>query len=44
VLYVLLGPETWQLVTAELDHDAPAYQQWLDTTLGATFSAPASQP
>lgn len=37
VLYVLLGPETWQLVTGELGHDDTAYEQWLETTLRATF-------
>jgi AcrR family transcriptional regulator len=37
VLYVLLGPETWQLVTQELGRDDEGYEQWLESTLRATF-------
>ena len=37
VLYVLLGPETWQLMTVELGRDDEGYAQWLENTLRATF-------
>jgi hypothetical protein len=37
VLYVLLGPETWQLVTRELGRDDEGYEQWLESSLRATF-------
>ena len=34
MLYVLLGPENWQLIRLELGRDAPHYRRWLRTTLG----------
>jgi AcrR family transcriptional regulator len=37
VLYVLLGPETWQLVTGERGHGDAGYAAWLERTLRATF-------
>lgn len=37
VLYVLLGPETWLLVTGELGRDDDGYESWLENTLRATF-------
>ncbi len=37
LLYVMLGPETWQLMTAELGHDNDTYQEWLENTLRASF-------
>ena len=39
VLYVLLGPETWHLMVAELGHDDATYQDWLQGTLIAGFLA-----
>lgn len=38
VLYVLLGPETWQLMTGERGHDDAGYAAWLESTLRATFA------
>ena len=37
VLYVLLGPETWQLMTAELGSGDDSYRSWLEDTLVSTF-------
>jgi AcrR family transcriptional regulator len=37
LLYVLLGPETWQLMTGELGRDDEGYEDWLQSTLLATF-------
>ena len=37
LLYVLIGPETWQLMTTELGHTDETYQHWLQATLTASF-------
>jgi AcrR family transcriptional regulator len=37
VLYVLLGPETWQLITGELSNTNDSYQAWLERSLLTTF-------
>jgi AcrR family transcriptional regulator len=37
LLYVLLGPESWSLVRRELGRDAPAYREWLEVSLLASF-------
>ncbi len=38
VLYVLLGPETWHLMTTELGHNDSSYRRWLESTLISTFT------
>jgi AcrR family transcriptional regulator len=38
VLYVLLGPENWDLLRRELGHGEGHYREWLSTTLMACFS------
>lgn len=37
LLYILLGPETWHLMTTELGHTDETYQYWLQDTLTAAF-------
>ena len=37
LLYVLLGPESWSLVRRELGRDTPAYREWLEVSLLASF-------
>ena len=39
VLYVLLGPENWDLIRRELGHTEAHYADWLRTTLTTSFSA-----
>jgi AcrR family transcriptional regulator len=39
LLYVLLGPENWDLIRRELGHTRPHYRDWLRTTLIASFSS-----
>jgi AcrR family transcriptional regulator len=38
LLYVLLGPENWDLIRRELGHTRTHYRDWLRTTLSASFS------
>ncbi len=38
LLYVLLGPENWDLIRRELGHTRTHYRDWLRTTLTASFS------
>lgn len=38
VLYVLLGPENWDLIRRELGRSEAHYADWLRTTLTAAFS------
>jgi len=37
-LYILLGPENWDLIRRELGHTKAHYQDWLRTTLTTSFS------
>jgi hypothetical protein len=36
-LYVLVGPETWHLVRAELQRDEATYREWLLANLTESF-------
>jgi AcrR family transcriptional regulator len=38
-LYVLLGPETWQLIRIELEQDEGSYRTWLFSQLRQVFTA-----
>lgn len=38
LLYVLIGPENWDLIRRELGHTQAHYSDWLRTTLTASFS------
>ncbi len=38
-LYVLLGPESWQLIRYELEQDPTAYRSWLASQLRQAFAA-----
>jgi hypothetical protein len=39
LLYLLLGPENWDLIRRELGHTKAHYRHWLRTTLTASFSS-----